>query len=265
MADNRSFVQVGKTSMVADLPAAPPLEVDEVSFSYGDQPALIQVSFRLEPASFTALLGANGAGKTTLVSLITRLIKTREGDLRIAGRSLRDAGSAALVDLGVVFQEQTLDLDLTAEQNLRYFAGLRGLSGRQMKERIDLVLEQLAIVDQRAKKVRHLSGGQRRRLEIARSLLHEPTLLILDEPTVGLDIPSRRALVQEVHDLTQKAGVTVLWATHLTDEVRSGDRLVLLHLGRIVAQGSVEEVMSEAGKRTLDDTFNVLTQAKPGP
>ncbi|WP_075215016.1 ABC transporter ATP-binding protein [Mongoliimonas terrestris] len=243
---------------------APALEVDRVSFAYAGRKALDDVSFTVRRGRFTALLGPNGAGKTTLFSLITRLFDAREGAIRIAGRDLAKTGASALAPLGVVFQQPTLDLDLTVRQNLRYFARLRGLSVKDADRRIEAQLERLAMAERIGEKVRALNGGHRRRVEIARALLHDPEVVVLDEATVGLDVPTRRTIVDHVHDLTRTRNLAVLWTTHLIDEILPGDDLVVLHRGRIVATGTAEGVVAETGAPDLDGAFARLTRAPDG-
>jgi ABC-2 type transport system ATP-binding protein len=235
------------------------LAVDGLSYAYGRKKALDRVSFAVEPGQCAILLGPNGAGKTTLFSLITRLYDSREGSLQIAGYDVKKESTLALAQLGVVFQQPTLDLDLSVLQNLRYHAALHGLSRRQTETRIREELERQGMYERRAEKVRQLNGGHRRRVEIARALLHEPRLLLLDEPTVGLDVPSRKAIVDYVHDLAASGRIAVLWATHLIDEIHESDRLVVLHAGRIRAVGSVPEVLETTGSATIGEAFGKLT------
>ncbi|BCX81327.1 ABC-2 type transport system ATP-binding protein [Methylomarinovum caldicuralii] len=236
----------------------PALEVEHVSFAYGPQKALDDVTFSVEAGRCAILLGPNGAGKTTLFNLITRLFDSPTGAIRIAGYDNRRQPCQALAHLGVVFQQPTLDLDLTVAQNLRYHAALHGLSRREADRRIAAELERLEMIQYRKTKVRALSGGYRRRVEIARALLHCPALLLLDEPTVGLDIPSRMALVEHVHGLARE-GMGVLWATHLIDEVEPSDALIVLHRGKVRATGIVTEVIRRLEVTTLAEVFEVLT------
>ncbi|PTW61994.1 ABC-2 type transport system ATP-binding protein [Breoghania corrubedonensis] len=245
-----------------DIAMRAPLAVDGLSYAYGRKRALDHVSFSLAPARVTALLGPNGAGKTTLFSLVTGLFDSRTGRIRIAGHDLRRERSRALSDLGIVFQAQTLDLDLTVERNLRYFAALRGLSEREARKRIAALLEQVGLTEQRRHKVRSLSGGQRRRVEVARALLDRPGLLLLDEPSTGLDIATRRWLVDEVHRLAHEDGIAVLWATHLVDEVRAHDDLIVLEKGKVVARGEVERVVHDTRANDLNEAFTRLTSAR---
>ncbi|WP_316013248.1 ABC transporter ATP-binding protein [Roseobacter sp. HKCCA0434] len=220
------------------------LAVSGVSHAYGPKPALTDVSFDLARGGFCALLGPNGAGKSTLFALLTRLIVADAGHIAVAGHDMARAPLAALARLGVVFQQPTLDLDLTVRQNLRYFAALHGLSGTEREQRIDAALDRLAMRERAGEKARALNGGHRRRTEIARALLHQPDVMLLDEPTVGLDAESRAAIAGHLHDLADE-GETVLWATHLADEVRDSDRLVILHHGRVLVDGIAGEVRGD--------------------
>lgn len=238
------------------------LNVDGVSYNYGAKQALENVSFTVEPGQFVALLGPNGAGKSTLFSLITRLFDTGVGSIEIAGKSLSKYGSRALAPLGVVFQAPTLDLDLSVKQNLYYFASLRGLSRKEADKRMMVALEALDMAERVNEKVRLLNGGHRRRVEIARSILHDPSLLLLDEPTVGLDSPTRRAIVSHIHDLAREKNIAVLWATHLFDEVEPTDNLLVLHQGRIIKAGNAGEIASSHGDGDLGRAFENLTGAK---
>ncbi|MCB1442226.1 MAG: ATP-binding cassette domain-containing protein [Methyloceanibacter sp.] len=237
----------------------PVLSVQNVSYWYGAKQALDDVSFDVYPGRVTALLGPNGAGKTTLFSLITRLFDAPTGRIEIDGRSAAEWGFKALGPLGVVFQQPTLDLDLTVKQNLRYFASLRGLARREADERMDKALTSLDMKERIGEKVRSLNGGHRRRVEIARALLHSPKLLLLDEPTVGLDDPTREAIVRHIHDLAAASDIGVLWATHLFDEVESDDALVVINKGRVVADGSVAQIEKKTGAETLAEAFRRLT------
>jgi ABC-2 type transport system ATP-binding protein len=231
----------------------PALSVQGLSFRYGPRTALDGVSFQVPAGRFTALLGPNGAGKSTLFSLLTRLLVSDEGVITINGSPLARQPRQALAALGVVFQEPTLDLDLTVIQNLRYFARLQGITPRQAEQRIEQELNRLALWERRGEKARALNGGHRRRVEIARALIHRPALLILDEPTVGLDPPTRRDLVAHVHQLCEKDGMAVLWATHLIDEVRPHqDRLIILHRGKVCAEGEADQVITHGGATSAD-------------
>jgi len=234
------------------------LEVEGVSHSFGSRKALDSVSLQVPKGSFTALLGLNGAGKTTLFSLITRLYNNRSGSIRVMGRDIRKEPRAALAALGVVFQARTLDLELSLRQNLLYHAALHGIGPREARRRSSELLARVGLAGRERERVRVLSGGQMRRLEIARALLHQPQLLLLDEPTVGLDVGARNDLLAEVRRLVVEEGLGVLWATHLIDEIDAGDQVVVLHEGRVLASGSREEVVAGLGAKDLLEAFRRL-------
>ena len=234
----------------------PALSIAGVSHSYGPRRALIDVSFDVAPASFTALLGLNGAGKSTLFSLVTRLFGIQNGRIGIFGHDIGQAPGEALRLLGVVFQPRTLDLDLSVTQNLLYHAALHGIARSEARLRSDEVLTRIGLADRAGSKVRDLSGGQMRRLEIARALLHRPRLLLLDEATVGLDVKARADILSHVRQLVTEQGIGVLWATHLFDEILPSDDLVVLHQGRVLAQGQVARVLEDAGSRQRQHRFH---------
>jgi len=234
------------------------LEVTDLSFAYGARQALQQVSFRAASGRFTALLGPNGAGKSTLIALLTRLYDLQLGEISVAGHSLRTQPREALRCLGVVFQQSTLDLDLSVEQNLRYHAALHGMPRQLARTRIELELDRQQLGERRKSKVRELNGGHRRRVEIARALLHQPRLLLLDEASAGLDPASRQALNDHVRSLCDE-GMSVLWTTHLLDEVGADDDLIILNRGQLVAQGNAAELSASDGG--LQQAFARLTRA----
>ncbi len=241
------------------------LEVEAVSHSYGERRALIDVSLSVPRAGFAALLGLNGAGKTTLFSLITRLFDTRHGRIKVQGFDVSRRPSAALAELGVVFQARTLDLDISVRENLLYHGALHGMRHRRAHARADAVLDEVGLADRARDKARRLSGGQMRRIEIARALMHEPSVLVLDEPTVGLDVASKAAIVEHVRGLSRDRGVAVLWATHLLDEIEAGDHVVVLHQGKVMAAGEMSQIISSTNTADLRSAFRVLTGARPAP
>ena len=241
-------------------PRPPALAVSGVSHFYGRRKALDGVTFAIAPATFTVLLGLNGAGKTTLFSLITRLFATRQGTIAIFSHDVAADPGAALRVLGVVFQARTLDLDLSVMQNLTYHAALHGIGRREAQARGHDLLARIALTDRAKDKVRNLSGGQMRRVEIARALLHRPRLLILDEPTVGLDVRSRADILSHVRQLVAEQGVCVVWATHLIDEVAESDDVVVLHHGRILAHAPAPQLIADAGAADIRGAFARLTQ-----
>ena len=241
--------------------ATPALQVEHVGHRYGARVALDDVSLTVRQSSFTVLLGLNGAGKSTLFSLVTRLFAIRTGRIHILGHDVVNEPGAALSKLGVVFQSRALDVDISVRQNLMYHAALHGIARSRAEPLIGEVLDRVAMSDRSRDRVANLSIGQMRRIEIARALLHRPRLLLLDEPTVGLDIKARADILDHVRTLSAKDGIGVLWATHLIDEATSGDDVVVLHKGRVLAHGSVGEIVNRSGGTDLRDTFNHLTGA----
>jgi ABC-2 type transport system ATP-binding protein len=242
-----------------ELAQIPALEVERVSHRYGARIALQDVSLTVRRSSFTVLLGLNGAGKSTLFSLITRLYAIRSGQIRIFGHDVASEPGAALSKLGVVFQSRALDIDISVRQNLMYHAALHGIAKRRAGELIAQVLDRVAMTDRGHDRVGNLSIGQMRRIEIARALLHQPRLLLLDEPTVGLDIKARADILDHVRRLSTVEGIGVLWATHLIDEAVAGDDVVVLHKGKILADGAIGEVVGNCGGADLRDAFSRLT------
>lgn len=253
------------TVATSSAPASPDaLVVRGVSHSFGDKRVLDDVSLSVPRGTFAVLLGLNGAGKSTLFSLITRLYDNVSGEIRILGRDVRRTPGAALQRLGVVFQSRTLDSDLSLQQNLLYHAALHGLGRREAKKRAQEALTIVGLSDRADEKVRNLSGGQARRVEIARSLLHRPGCLLLDEPTVGLDIGSRESVIEIVRDLVRREGLGVLWATHLIDEIAPSDHVIVLHKGQILFTGPVPELLAAAGgAANTREAFRMLTGMRP--
>jgi len=243
----------------------PALEVHGVSHSYGTRPALRNITLSVPQARFTVLLGLNGAGKTTLFSLVTRLFDTQQGSINVLGFRISREPGEALRRLGVVFQARTLDLDLSVMENLLYHAALHGIGGREARQRAQAALAEVDLADRGRDTVRKLSGGQMRRVEIARALIHRPSFLVLDEPTVGLDVASKSAMLRHVRDLVRQRGVSVLWATHLLDEIQTDDAVIVLHRGQVVAAGEVADVIASCGASDMRAAFITLTGgAAPG-
>lgn len=236
------------------------LKIEDLSFSYQTKKALDNLSFTVAAGECTLLLGPNGAGKSTLFSLITRLYDTRAGKIELCGFDVKQQTRQALAKLGVVFQQTTLDLDLTVTQNLRYHAALHGMNRKLANQRIAEELERLNMSERRNEKVRQLNGGHKRRVEIARALLHKPSLLLLDEPTVGLDVPSRQGIVEHVHRLASEQKLAVLWASHLIDEIYPDDHLLILHKGQIKAKGTIPEVLSMTHTNSIHSAFKQMTE-----
>ena len=237
-------------------PRPPPrLSVDGLTKRYGSRNALDGLSFTLQPGCFVALLGPNGAGKSTLFQVLTGLFAADDGEVRVAGHSLRGNAVAALRHIGVVFQQMSLDLDLSVARNLRFHADLHGLPRQLAEDRITEGCAGAGLSAELKRPVRELSGGNRRKVELVRALLHRPALLLMDEPTVGLDPKSRRELRLAIHADVRSRASSVLWATHLVEEAEAADRVLVLHKGRLLADGTPAEVATALGGGTLEEAF----------
>ena len=260
LADSASSTAVTKPASAID--------VQKLVKRYGDRPALDGLSFSIEPGRMVALLGPNGAGKSTLFQILTGLFVADEGDVHVAGHSLRTSMVKALADIGVVFQQMSLDLDLNVERNLRFHADLHGMHRAVTTERIGTGCEALGIQADLARTVRELSGGNRRKVELVRALLHHPQVVLMDEPTVGLDPKSRRDLMAAIRRDVQERQSTVLWATHLVEEAQAADRVLVLHRGKLLADGTPAEVAVSLGGTSVADleaAFIRATQTVPPP
>ena len=223
------------------------VKVDNITHRYGSRVALSNVSLAVKPGEIFGLLGPNGGGKSTLFRILSTLLAPTEGRAEICGHDVdRDPG-AVRRSIGVVFQTQSLDKKLTVEENLRGQGHLHGISGSRLRERIDKVCARLGIAARRKDLVEVLSGGLRQRVEIAKGLLHQPKVLLMDEASTGLDPGARRELWQYVLELRNEEGVTILLTSHILDEADRCDRLALLHEGRLVAEGSPAELKRRIG------------------
>jgi ABC-2 type transport system ATP-binding protein len=235
------------------------LSIERAVRRYDKTVALDGVSFGIRPGEFVALLGPNGAGKSTLMQLLTGHLVADGGTIRMAGFDIGKNPIPALARIGIVFQQPTLDLELSVRANLRFHADLHGLPTRVATERILRELERFGLVAVARQPARTLSGGNRRRVELARALLHDPDLLLMDEPTVGLDPASREAILGHAFALRQGGRVGVLWATHLIDEVGRADRVIVLHRGTIRFDGPPAALAAGQGTASLAAAFLTLT------
>jgi ABC-2 type transport system ATP-binding protein len=241
---------------------APALLLDTVVKTYGAIRAVDGVSLQAAAGEFVALLGPNGAGKTTLFQLLSGLFVPDSGRIEIMGHDMRRDPVPALAKLGIVFQQPTLDLELTVTGNLLFHAGLHGIPHAVAKARIENELARLGLADRAHDKAAQLSGGNRRRVELARALLHQPRVLLMDEPTVGLDPGSRSELLKLILSLRTERAVAVLWATHLCDEVPNADRVIVLHRGKVLADTTPAGLLAKAGATTIEQAFLAMTGAQ---
>lgn len=239
--------------------AAPVLACREVSKRHGRTQALDAVSLRVQAGEMVALLGPNGAGKTTLFQLLTGLFVADSGSVEVLGVDMRREPVRALAQLGVVFQQPALDLNLTVRASLRFHADLHGLPASVSRPRIDALLERFGLAELAPQPARQLSGGNRRKVELLRALLHEPRLLLMDEATVGLDPASRAQLIAEVLQARAERGLGVLWATHLVDEAGRAQRVVVLHKGKVQWDGSAAGLCEAQGQTSLQAAFLQVT------
>jgi len=231
------------------------LAINGLTKRYGERVALSEVSFELPRRQFVALLGPNGAGKSTLFQLLTGLFLADAGEVSVDGHSLKHDAVAALRHIGVVFQQMSLDLDLSVRHNLQFHADLHGLLRRVAHERMQEGCSAVGLGADLARPVRELSGGNRRKVELVRALLHRPALVLMDEPTVGLDPKSRRDLLAAMRADVSERDTCVLWATHLVEEAEAADRVLVLHHGRLLADGPPAEVARKLGAATLEEAF----------
>jgi ABC-2 type transport system ATP-binding protein len=244
---------------VGERTAGAALLVRNVVKSYGRLRALDVVSLAVYPAEFVALLGPNGAGKTSLFQLLSGLFTLDAGEIEVVGNDMRRAAVPALAALGIGFQQPTQDPELSVTANLMFHAGLHGMPGRAARARIGAELERLDLADRARDPVRVLSGGNRRRVELARALLHDPRVLLMDEPSAGLDPGSRRDLIRLVLRARDERGTAVLWATHLYEETANADRVIVLHRGKVLRDTTPVELVGKSGLDHLEDAFIGLT------
>jgi ABC-2 type transport system ATP-binding protein len=249
----------------ADRGQGPPaLLLDNVVKSYGAIRAVDGVSLTARAGEFIALLGPNGAGKSTLFQLLSGLFVADSGRIEVMGHDMSRDAVPALARLGIVFQQPTLDLELSVTANLLFHAGLHGIPRATAKARIAQELDRLGLKQRADDKTAQLSGGNRRRVELARALLHDPSLLLMDEPTVGLDPASRSDLLKLLLTMRSERSVAVLWATHLCDEVGDADRVIVMHRGKVLTDTTPAKLMAAAGAATIEEAFLAMTGGGAG-
>ncbi len=237
-----------------------PLEVRQISKSFGARKAIDGVSLQVAAGEFVALLGPNGAGKTTLFQILSGLFTPDAGGATVCGSNLATAPLVALGQLSIVFQQPALDLDLSVRANLQFQADLHGIPRVESRPRIAHWLQRFGLTERAADLTRELSGGNRRKVELARALLTEPKLLLMDEATVGIDPASRAQILADVKALCREQGLGVLWATHLVDEAEAADRIIVLAKGQIKFDGLAADLLLAQAQPTLTEAFLQLTQ-----
>ena len=243
-----------------NLTQSPVLVAQGLGKAYGKRTVLKDINLVLYPGQMVALLGANGAGKSTLLQILSGLFVPDSGQLSILGHDLATDAPRALAQLGIVFQQISLDLDLSVQANLLFHADLHGLPRRLARERIAQGLATHGLTSQALVPTRALSGGNRRKVELIRALLHRPRFLLMDEATVGLDPASRQSLMEAVQNLVRQQQVSVLWATHLVDEVASADQIVVLQQGTVAFAGGPVELLSSTQSQSLEQAFLKLCE-----
>jgi ABC-2 type transport system ATP-binding protein len=228
-----------------DAPRA--VAVDQLVKRYGELTAVDAISFEVEPGEIFGFLGPNGAGKTTTIKMLCTLAVPTSGSALVAGHDIVRERTDVRRNIGLVFQDPTLDAYLTAEQNLRFHAELYGMPKAWVPDRIREVLEMVGLWERRSGRVQTFSGGMRRRLEIARGLLHSPRVLFLDEPTVGLDPQTRASIWTYIHDLRQREDITIFLTTHYMDEAENCDRIAIMDAGKVVVLDTPDRLKASIG------------------
>ncbi len=242
-----------------------PLVVHELAKAFGARRAVDGVSFNVGAGEFVALLGPNGAGKSTLFQILSGLFVADAGSARVVGHDIGTDPIGALGQLAIVFQQPALDLDLTVTANMQFQCDLHGIARTEARRRIAHWQQRFGLSERANDSCRQLSGGMRRKVELARALLSEPQLLLMDEATVGIDPASRAAILSDVKTLCRERGMGVLWATHLVDEAEAADRIVVMAAGRVKFDGKASELIKRDGHDNLTEAFLALTRAEGRP
>ena len=231
------------------------LKINNVKKYFNSFQALNNISLEIKSGELVVLLGPNGAGKSTLFSIITGLSRADSGSCFINGCDIAFNSINALKNLGIVFQQPTIDLELTIKENLFFHSRLHGLKLQNVKKKIENELSRSGLEKKINNKVRTLSGGERRKIELIRSLLHNPKMLLLDEPTVGLDPGSRTDLMKKIIKIKKSETLSILWTTHLVDEAEKADKIIILSKGEIVAMGNKLKILRIANEKKLEKAF----------
>jgi ABC-2 type transport system ATP-binding protein len=236
------------------------IEVKNLVKKFGDLTAVNSISFSVNKGEIFAFLGPNGAGKTTTIKILTTLLLPTSGTITINGYSPSVNKNEVRKSFGIVFQDPSLDDELTAYENMEFHAIFYGVKGKIRKERIKKLLELVELWGRKDDLVKHFSGGMKRRLEIARGLIHHPRILFLDEPTLGLDPQTRNFLWEYIKDMNKKEGMTVFLTTHYMEEAdKIADRIAIIDHGKIVSMGNSKELKNKTKTKNLEDAFLKLT------
>lgn len=236
------------------------IEAKNLTKSFGDIKAVDDISFAVNKGEIFAFLGPNGAGKSTTIKMMTTMLRPTSGLLKLAGHDVTKERDSARKSFGIVFQDPSLDEELTAYENMNLHAVLYGISKSKRKQQIEELLTLVELWNRKDSMIKTYSGGMRRRLEIARGLLHEPKILFLDEPTLGLDTQTRNLMWDYVKKLSQEKGMTIFFTTHYLDEAEAvAERIAIIDHGTIVARGTTPELCKQTNTKTLEDAYLKLT------
>ena len=236
------------------------IKVKDLIKKFNGFTAVDKVSFNVSKGEIFAFLGPNGAGKTTIIKILTTLLSPTSGQISLNGYDVLTQPDKVRRSFGIVFQDQSLDEELTVLENMEFHGVLYSVPKKIRKERIEELLNIVELWDRRREYVKKFSGGMKRRLEIARGLLHHPKVLFLDEPTLGLDPQTRKHIWSYIVNLNKKEGITIFFTTHYIEEAgKIAERIAIINQGKIVIQGSPEELMKETGTTLLEDAFIKLT------
>ena len=238
------------------------LKIENLTKHYNDFLALNKINIDIKAGELVTLLGPNGAGKSTLFSILSGMLSPDRGDCYISGKSIIHEPVLALKNLGIVFQQPTIDTELTVLDNLFFHARLHGIKTKKIKEYIIRELSSYNLENKIHKKVKVLSGGEKRKVELIRSLIHKPKVLLMDEPTVGLDPSSRKELLSKVHTLKNKDKLSILWTTHLVDEAEKADKVIVLNKGEILKIGKPSEIIKKMNVQSLERAFFKLIESE---
>jgi ABC-2 type transport system ATP-binding protein len=236
------------------------ISVKKVSKKFDDFVAVNDISFSVEPGKIFAFLGPNGAGKTTTIKMLTTLLDPSSGEIILNGFNVVNQSDETRHSFGIVFQDPSLDVDLTAYENMQFHAVLYGMKSAVYSPRIKELMELVDLWDRKDSLVKDFSGGMKRRLEIARGLLHHPKVLFLDEPTLGLDPQTRNHIWSYIQNLNKKENLTVFFTTHYMEEAdRVADEVSIIDHGKIISSGTPKELKERTNSSTLEDAFLALT------